>query len=182
MNLTLRARPARTTCPPWSGWKPLYFDYDRLSRRNFSGCLRPPMDGSRGRRQRLGYAWCCSTKAPRWPTSTPRHRPARRSISLGKLLEAAERSRAGQRPAPTLRLEVRPDNPWHIALYERNGYRPFATVRDYYEDHSERCASKRILAPARPPAIAFYPADHRFHLRPVPCLLMAMGALQSRHD
>ncbi|CAI8856918.1 hypothetical protein EMIT0P218_20010 [Pseudomonas sp. IT-P218] len=31
---------------------------------------------------------------------------------------------------------MRPDNPVAISLYERNGYRRFAMVHDYYEDHA----------------------------------------------
>ena len=74
--------------------------------------------------------------------------PRARGIGLGqKLLEAAEQA-ARDNDRAYMRLEVRPDNRGAIALYERNGYRPFATVRDYYEDHSEALRfEKRIRNP-----------------------------------
>ncbi|MCF8997840.1 ribosomal-protein-alanine acetyltransferase, partial [Pseudomonas carnis] len=49
---------------------------------------------------------------------------------------------------PYLRLEVRTDNPGALALYERNGYRRFAVVDDYYQDHSDALRLEKTLPPA----------------------------------
>jgi ribosomal-protein-alanine acetyltransferase len=59
-----------------------------------------------------------------------------RGLGLGKqLLDQAEDC-ARAHDCAYLRLEVRPDNPVAISLYERNGYQRFAVVHDYYEDHA----------------------------------------------
>ena len=52
------------------------------------------------------------------------------------LLEAAEQA-ARTRGSNCLRLEVRQDNPDAIRLYERRGYRRFATCRGFYEDGAD---------------------------------------------
>lgn len=49
------------------------------------------------------------------------------------LLGAAERA-AKARGATLMRLEVRVDNDRAIQLYEKNGYRRFGTIEDYYGD------------------------------------------------
>ena len=69
-----------------------------------------------------------------------------RGLGLGKQLldQAQESARAHE--CTCLRLEVRPDNPVALSLYERNGYRRFAVVPDYYEDHVHALRlEKRIL-------------------------------------
>ncbi len=60
-----------------------------------------------------------------------------RGSGLGKqLLERAEAC-ALEHDCACLRLEVRIDNPMAIALYERNGYRRFGLIHDYYQDHAD---------------------------------------------
>ncbi|CAH0160092.1 ribosomal-protein-alanine acetyltransferase [Pseudomonas sp. KD5] len=60
-----------------------------------------------------------------------------RGSGLGKqLLERAEAC-ALEHDCAYLRLEVRIDNPMAIALYERNGYRRFGLIQDYYQDHAD---------------------------------------------
>jgi [ribosomal protein S18]-alanine N-acetyltransferase len=53
---------------------------------------------------------------------------------LGRVLLQESEKAAQARGARTMRLEVRSDNARAIGLYERNGYRRFAVVPDYYED------------------------------------------------
>ncbi len=55
-----------------------------------------------------------------------------RKLGLG-LLKAAEKV-ARQHRARAMRLEVRGRNYRAIALYEREGYRRFGRIADYYED------------------------------------------------
>jgi ribosomal protein S18 acetylase RimI-like enzyme len=63
------------------------------------------------------------------------------------LLKAAEKM-ARLRRARTMRLEVRGRNHRAIALYEREGYRRFGRIEDYYEDGAtalryEKCLTLR---------------------------------------
>lgn len=55
---------------------------------------------------------------------------------LGRLLLAACEADAGARGTTWMRLEVRPDNPAAIRLYQAMGYRQFGSIADYYEDDS----------------------------------------------
>ncbi|PXB97623.1 GNAT family N-acetyltransferase, partial [Pseudomonas aeruginosa] len=107
------------------------FDYDRLSRRNFQWMLtraHASLTVAEGDGGVLGYALVLFHEG----TSLARLYsiaidPRARGIGLGqKLLEAAEQA-ARDNDRAYMRLEVRPDNRGAIALYERNGYRPFAT-------------------------------------------------------
>lgn len=160
------------------------FDYDRLSRRNFQWMLtraHASLTVAEGDGGVLGYALVLFHEG----TSLARLYsiaidPRARGIGLGqKLLEAAEQA-ARDNDRAYMRLEVRPDNRGAIALYERNGYRPFATVRDYYEDHSEALRfEKRIRNPGHDQRrhVPFYRQTTDFTCGPA-CLLMAMGALQ----
>lgn len=60
-----------------------------------------------------------------------------RGTGLGKQLLERIEACALEHNCGCLRLEVRTDNPTAIALYERNGYRRFALIHDYYEDHAD---------------------------------------------
>ena len=60
-----------------------------------------------------------------------------RGLGLGKRLLQRMEACALAHDCAYLRLEVRTDNPAAIALYERNGYRRFALVPDYYQDHAD---------------------------------------------
>lgn len=95
-----------------------------------------------------------------------------------QLLEQAERC-AHAHDCAYLRLEVRVDNPAAIALYERAGYRRFAVIDDYYEDHAGALRyEKRIRQPrqAGTRRVPYYPQSTDFTCGPA-CLLMAMAAL-----
>ncbi|WP_158895126.1 MULTISPECIES: GNAT family N-acetyltransferase/peptidase C39 family protein [unclassified Pseudomonas] len=160
------------------------FSYDRLSRRNFHYMLtraNAVLILAENDRQVAGYALVLfhqNTSLARLYSIAVD--PEARGHRLGqRLLEAAE-AEAVERDCAYLRLEVRPDNATAIALYERNGYLPFATVEDYYEDHSQALRfEKRIRQPregqARP--VPFYRQTTDFTCGPA-SLLMAMGALQ----
>ena len=103
-----------------------------------------------------------------------------RGLGLGKqLLDQAEHC-ARAHDCAYLRLEVRPDNPVALSLYERNGYRRFAVVHDYYEDHAHALRlEKRIVQPreSREFRVPYYQQTTEFTCGPA-CLLMAMRALQ----
>ncbi|EKG31894.1 GNAT family N-acetyltransferase/peptidase C39 family protein [Pseudomonas avellanae] len=97
----------------------------------------------------------------------------------GQLLLRAEQQ-AVERDCAYLRLEVRPDNVAAIALYERSGYRRFAQVDDYYQDHAPALRyEKRIVEHARQDSrpVPYYQQTLDFTCGPA-CLLMAMKALQ----
>ncbi|MFJ2709524.1 ribosomal protein S18-alanine N-acetyltransferase [Pseudomonas sp. NPDC087346] len=104
-----------------------------------------------------------------------------RGTGLGKQLLQRIEACALEHDCAYLRLEVRTDNPAAIALYERNGYRRFALIHDYYEDHADALRlEKRILQhrDSRSIRVPFYSQTTDFTCGPA-CLLMAMGALQS---
>lgn len=105
--------------------------------------------------------------------------PAWQGHGLGQQLLAQAQARALACNCAWLRLEVRPDNQAAIGLYEANGYRRFAVVEDYYEDHAQALRyEKRIVRDAPPPArqVPYYPQTTEFTCGAA-CLLMAMGAL-----
>ncbi|MFE1599095.1 GNAT family N-acetyltransferase [Methylobacterium sp. ID0610] len=60
--------------------------------------------------------------------------PSRGGTGLGRILLDAVEAEARRHGCARLRLEVREDNGPGIRLYERAGYRRFATVPRYYED------------------------------------------------
>lgn len=103
-----------------------------------------------------------------------------RGQGLGQQLLAQAERHARERDCAYLRLEVRPDNTPAIRLYERNGYRLFDRIDDYYEDHA--CAlryEKRIREHAVGVTrhVPYYAQTLDFSCGPA-CLLMAMKALQ----
>jgi ribosomal-protein-alanine acetyltransferase len=102
-----------------------------------------------------------------------------RGTGLGKRLLQRIEACALEHDCAYLRLEVRTDNPAAIALYEGNGYRRFALVHDYYEDHADALRlEKRILQhrDSRSIKVPYYRQTTDFTCGPA-CLLMAMGAL-----
>ena len=72
--------------------------------------------------------------------------PAYRQQGLAqKLMQYAEHA-AAIRHCVLLRLEVRPDNPGAIHLYQKLGYSEFAVKHDFYEDHTDAiCMQKQII-------------------------------------
>ncbi|MEX6678866.1 GNAT family N-acetyltransferase/peptidase C39 family protein [Pseudomonas sp. W2Oct36] len=103
-----------------------------------------------------------------------------RGQGLGKHLLAQAEQHALERECAYLRLEVRPDNAPAVRLYERNGYRLFDRIDDYYEDHAPALRyEKRIREHATGVTrhVPYYPQTLDFSCGPA-CLLMAMKALQ----
>ncbi|RON02616.1 ribosomal-protein-alanine N-acetyltransferase [Pseudomonas brassicacearum] len=117
------------------------FTTDRLNRRNFQWMINRAhgqLIVAERAHQLLGYALVLFHR------STSRARLYSIAISvqargtgLGKQLLERIGACALERDCTCLRLEVRTDNPAAIALYERNGYRRFALIRNYYEDHAD---------------------------------------------
>ena len=72
--------------------------------------------------------------------------PSCTGLGLGGLiLDAVENDALGH-GRDRLRLEVRVDNGAGIRLYERRGYRRWATKPDYYEDGTEALCYEKTLA------------------------------------
>jgi ribosomal protein S18 acetylase RimI-like enzyme len=104
-----------------------------------------------------------------------------RARGLGVGLSLLQRSEqlAIEQDCAHLRLEVRPDNPGAIRLYERAGYRQFAHVDDFYADHASALRyEKRIV---RPVAGSVAPVPYYAQTTEFTCgaasLLMGMKAL-----
>jgi len=110
--------------------------------------------------------------------------PAFRGQKVGQtLLQAAEQA-AIEHECMALRLEVRPDNPAAISLYERNGYRQFGHYEDYYEDHARALRfQKRIRKPPQGLKldVPYYQQTLPFTCGPA-SLLMAMKALSPEFE
>ncbi|WP_268796669.1 GNAT family N-acetyltransferase/peptidase C39 family protein [Pseudomonas huanghezhanensis] len=105
---------------------------------------------------------------------------AARGRGLGTQLLARAEQQAVERDCAYLRLEVRPDNAPAIALYERQGYRLFERVDDYYEDHAPALRYEKLIrehAERSARRIPYYRQTMDFTCGPA-CLLMAMKALQ----
>ncbi len=64
------------------------------------------------------------------------------------LLQTCEKD-SRLRGCAALRLEVRIDNPRAIALYEKNGYRCFDEIEDYYEDGAVALRFEKLLSKRR---------------------------------
>ena len=121
------------------------FTSDRLSSRSFhwmisrahGQLLVAEQDG-----QLLGYALVLfrrgSAFARLYSIAIAAHA---RGLGLGRQL-LSHRGLWGEHGCAYLRLEVRTDNPGALALYERNGYRRFALVNDYYQTTPPPCAWK----------------------------------------
>lgn len=75
--------------------------------------------------------------------------PSEHGRGLGRFLLGASERAAKARGATSMRLEVRTDNAAAIMLYEKNGYRLFGRIEDYYEDGG---AALRFEKPLGPPA------------------------------
>ena len=72
--------------------------------------------------------------------------PEARGQGLGEVLLHHGEKLAASRNCIYMRLEVHINNHQAIKLYERNGYHPFGTIKDYYEDHGDALRyQKRIL-------------------------------------
>ena len=69
--------------------------------------------------------------------------PGEHGRGLGRFLLRSSENAARAHDAAFMRLEVRTDNPAAIALYEKNGYRAFGRIEDYYEDGARRLTFRK---------------------------------------
>jgi [ribosomal protein S18]-alanine N-acetyltransferase len=77
--------------------------------------------------------------------------PAEHGRGLGRFLLRSSENAARAHGAAFMRLEVRTDNAGAIALYEKNGYRLFGRIEDFYEDGADALRFEKAL-PAGPDA------------------------------
>jgi len=158
------------------------FATDRLSRRSFrrfialhrADCTVALLDG-----RVVGYAltlFRAGTALARLYSIAVD--PGARGHGLGEALLRAAEAAALDRDCVLLRLEVNPDNAAAVALYKRLGYRPFAHIRDYYEDHGDALRMQRALRAAAPahPTPPYYAQTTDFTCGPA-AMMMALAAL-----
>ena len=126
------------------------FTSDRLSRRSLRYFLAAPsaiLLVAEERRVIVGDSHVTFRKGPaiaRLCSSTVDQ--AFRGRNLGQALLKASEKTARARGATLMRLEVRSHNRRAIALYERQGYRRFSRIADYYEDGATAfCYEKRLV-------------------------------------
>ncbi|AOU97273.1 ribosomal-protein-alanine acetyltransferase [Acidihalobacter yilgarnensis] len=106
---------------------------------------------------------------------------ALRGQGVGRALVQAAEDRARAEGRVSLRLEIRRDNEASLALFRALGYRQFAQVPDYYEDHMEALRFEKSLAPhlkAEQVGVPYYEQTLDFTCGPA-ALMMAMSTLQS---
>ncbi len=130
------------------------FEHDRLSPRSFQWMIsraHASLIVAQAEGQLMGYALLLFRRG----TSLARLysiaiSPAARGQGLGKRLLAEAEESARSSGCAYLRLEVRPDNEAAIGLYEGVGYRHFAVINDYYQDHADALRyEKRIIELAK---------------------------------
>lgn len=71
--------------------------------------------------------------------------PAEHGRGLGRFLLRSSENAARAHGAAFMRLEVRTDNAGAIALYEKNGYRLFGRIEDFYEDGASALRFEKAL-------------------------------------
>lgn len=160
------------------------FDSDRLTRRNFRYLL------TKARAETLVYELdeevvAYITILFHAGTSLARIYsiavlPAYTGKGIAALLMAAAEESVLQNNCISLRLEVRTDNIAATRLYEKLGYRRFATKLDYYEDHSDALRYEKRLEPDSKPELVrvpFYQQTLDFTCGPS-ALMMGMKALK----
>jgi ribosomal-protein-alanine N-acetyltransferase len=72
--------------------------------------------------------------------------PGEHGRGLGRFLLRSSENAAKAHGAAFMRLEVRTDNAGAIALYEKNGYRFFGRIEDYYEDGADALRFEKALS------------------------------------
>jgi len=108
--------------------------------------------------------------------------PESRSTGIAGLLMAASEKDALEHGVVSMRLEVHVNNTGAIALYAKRGYREFALVEDYYEDHAAAVRMEKPLAPNLSPnesPVPYYAQTLEFTCGPA-SLMMAMKALNPK--
>lgn len=159
------------------------FEQDRLSRRNFLWMIQRAHGKLIIAEDETGLAGYSLVLFHRG-TSLARLYSlaiASRARGMGVGLALLQRSEqlAIDHECAHLRLEVRLDNPSAIRLYERAGYRLFAEVDDYYEDHARALRyEKRVVMPVAGSvtAVPYYSQTTEFTCGAA-SLLMGMRAL-----
>ena len=108
--------------------------------------------------------------------------PGGRGKGIGKILTEAAEAASLKRGMVAMRLEVHTNNSRAQALYRSLGYREFATLSDYYEDHGDALRFEKALAPhlsAKNSPVPFYAQTLEFTCGPA-CLMMAMKSLSPK--
>ena len=159
------------------------FDIDRLSERSFRHLL------TRGKAALLVYALdeqLVGYSLVLFHRNTPMARlyslavdPGCRGKGIAGLLMAASEKDALEHGVVSMRLEVHVNNNSAIALYRKRGYREFALVEDYYEDHAAAVRMEKPLAPNLAPnasQVPYYAQTLEFTCGPA-SLMMALKAL-----
>ncbi len=164
------------------------FEDDRLSRRSFQRLIRSDaaavtvlVQGS----EMLGYVCVLYRRG----TALARLYslaidPDHQGQGLSRRLMEQAEDEAVASGCTHLRLEVRPDNSPAIALYDKLGYRQFAAVDDYYEDHSPALRMEkqiRVLRETPRLKVPFYAQTTDFTCGSA-SLMMAMSALDSEQS
>ncbi|MFA7430511.1 MAG: GNAT family N-acetyltransferase/peptidase C39 family protein [Rhodospirillaceae bacterium] len=159
------------------------FDSDRMSRRSFQHMLTKAhgvLTVAVGAEGLSGYSlvlFHAGTSLARLYSIAVDDKA--RGQGLGEMLLHAAEDAAVAEGCVSMRLEVRPDNAGAIALYERLGYRPFAVLPDYYEDHSAAVRYEKRIAHAEAQTqlpVPFHRQNTDFTCGPA-SLMMAMQAL-----
>lgn len=159
------------------------FDSDRLSRRSFHHLLtkgHAALSLAEQGGRLLGYALVLfhgQTALARLYSLAVA--PEARGQGLARRLLTVAEADALAEGAAVLRLEVRADNAAAIALYRNAGYRRFAVVPDYYEDHEPAERMEKILTrgAGRVRDVPYVPQSLDFTCGPA-SLMMAMAALE----
>jgi len=177
-------RPARLDdIPALSVLENACFNIDRLSERSFRHLL------TRGHASLLVYASgdrLLGYSLTLFHQSTSMARlyslavaPDCRGKGIAGLLMAASEKDALAHGVVSMRLEVHVNNSGAIALYAKRGYREFALVEDYYEDHAAAVRMEKPLAPNLAPNkshVPYYAQTLEFTCGPA-SLMMALKAL-----
>jgi ribosomal-protein-alanine N-acetyltransferase len=126
------------------------FDGDRLSRRSlryFLSARTAMVLVLALQDQVLGYSLIAFRKGSRRARLySIALSPGEHGRGLGRFLLRSSENAARVHGAAFMRLEVRTDNPAAIALYEKNGYRAFGRIEDYYEDGVGALRFEKALA------------------------------------
>jgi ribosomal-protein-alanine acetyltransferase len=162
------------------------FDYDRLSRKNFSWMLTKAhalflvleVD-----KKVIGYGLVLLNTGTRLARLySLALSKAYKGRGLGKALLEALIEKAQELDYVYLRLEVKESNHSAIGLYENMGFRVFSKKDDYYSDGSTAlCFEKRILFLKKSPklSVPYYQQSLNFTCGPA-CLMMALKKFKTR--
>ena len=103
---------------------------------------------------------------------------------IGRALVEAAEADALEQGKTSIRVEIREDNMASRNLFFKLGYRPFAQILDYYEDHEAAIRMEKNLHPDYGQMtfkVPYYPQSLEFTCGPA-CLMMAMKALDPEQE